>query len=93
MENANNSLPSFPSLALTDLVTVTKLHSLYYYEFPADYFFTGERHDFWDVLAGAAIGVGSAYIYTRPFAREHNVVIGPAFTPDGTPAFYFSMNF
>ena len=50
MENANNSLPSFPSLALTDLVTVTKLHSLYYYEFPADYFFTGERHDFWELL-------------------------------------------
>lgn len=52
-----------------------------------------KRHDFWDVLAGAAIGVGSAYIYTRPFAREHNLVVGPAFTPDGAPAFYFSMNF
>lgn len=52
-----------------------------------------KRHDFWDVLAGAAIGVGSAYIYTRPFAREHNVVLGPSFAPDGTPAIYFSMNF
>lgn len=52
-----------------------------------------KRHDFWDVLAGAAIGVGSAYIYTRPFAREHNIVVGPSFTPDGAPALYFSMNF
>lgn len=51
-----------------------------------------KRHDFWDILAGAAIGVGSAYIYTRPFAKKHNVVIGPAVTPGGNPAIYFSMN-
>ncbi len=51
-----------------------------------------KRHDFWDVFAGAAVGVGSAYIYTRPFAKEHNVVIAPAVTPCGTPAIYFSMN-
>ncbi|MBQ8365013.1 MAG: phosphatase PAP2 family protein [Bacteroidaceae bacterium] len=52
-----------------------------------------KRHDIWDVLAGTAIGVGSAYIYTRPFAKQHNVVIGPSVTPDGGPAIYFSMNF
>ncbi len=50
-----------------------------------------KRHDFWDVLAGAAVGVGSAYIYTRPFAKKHNVVVGPSVTPCGGPAIYFSM--
>ncbi len=52
-----------------------------------------KKHDFWDVFAGAAIGVGSALLYTRPFAKKHNVVVGPAFTPEGSPGVYFSMNF
>lgn len=52
-----------------------------------------KKHDFWDVLAGGVIGAGSAYLYTRPFAKKHNVVMGPSFTPDGTPGIYFSMCF
>ncbi len=36
-----------------------------------------KKHDWWDVLAGAAIGAGSAYIFTRPFAREHNLSLTP----------------
>lgn len=52
-----------------------------------------ERHDFWDVLAGAAIGVGSAYLYTRPFAQKHNLLVGPSLTPDGTPSLYLSLQF
>lgn len=28
-------------------------------------------HDGWDVLAGAAIGIGSTYIFTKPYSREH----------------------
>lgn len=52
-----------------------------------------KRHDFWDVFAGAVIGAGSAYIYTRPFVQEHNVLIGPSLTPEGRPAIYFSMSF
>ena len=52
-----------------------------------------KKHDIWDVLAGATIGVGSAYIYTRPFAEKHDVVLGPAITPEGKPAIYFSMRF
>lgn len=52
-----------------------------------------KKHDFWDVLAGAAIGAGCAYIYTRPFAAEHRVAIAPALTPDGGPAIYFSISF
>lgn len=37
----------------------------------------GRKHDWWDVCVGAAIGAGSAYLYTRPFAREHNLSIAP----------------
>lgn len=47
-----------------------------------------KKHDIWDVLAGAAIGAASAYIYTTPFARKHDLAIAPAIatTPDGTPS-------
>lgn len=40
------------------------------------------KHDWWDVAAGAAIGAGSAYIFTRPFAKKHNLAIAPV--SDGT---------
>jgi membrane-associated phospholipid phosphatase len=30
-----------------------------------------DRHDGWDVLAGAVVGIGSAYLFTSPYAREH----------------------
>lgn len=36
-----------------------------------------KKHDWWDVVAGAAIGAGSAYIFTRPFAQKHNLSIAP----------------
>lgn len=36
-----------------------------------------DRHDFWDVLGGAAIGAGSAYLFTRPFAKNVDVSIAP----------------
>ncbi len=29
------------------------------------------RHDGWDVLAGAVVGIGSTYIFTTPFERDH----------------------
>lgn len=29
------------------------------------------RHDGWDVLAGAAVGIGSSFIFTTPYQREH----------------------
>ena len=37
----------------------------------------GKKHDWWDVVTGAAIGAGSAYIFTRPFAKKHNLSIAP----------------
>lgn len=36
-----------------------------------------KKHDWWDVAAGAAIGAGSSYIFTRPFAKKHNLVMAP----------------
>lgn len=26
-----------------------------------------DRHDYWDVLGGAALGVGCAYFFTKPY--------------------------
>lgn len=31
----------------------------------------GDKHDGWDVLAGAIIGVGSTYLFTTPYQQEH----------------------
>ena len=35
------------------------------------------RHDWWDALGGAAIGAGSAFIFTRPFVKDVDVAISP----------------
>lgn len=51
-----------------------------------------KKHDCWDVLAGAAIGVGSAYIFTHPFARKHNLAVSPLIIQD-KPGIYLSMTF
>lgn len=42
-----------------------------------------KKHHWWDVLAGAAIGAGSALIYTRPFAEKHELTFVPYAGPDG----------
>lgn len=49
------------------------------------------KHDIWDVIAGAAIGVGSGLLFTTPFAKKHDVTLAPAITPDGGCGVYFSM--
>ncbi|MBQ6079192.1 MAG: phosphatase PAP2 family protein [Muribaculaceae bacterium] len=36
-----------------------------------------DRHDWWDVLGGAAIGAGSAWLFTRPFVKDVDVTISP----------------
>ena len=51
----------------------------------------GKKHDWWDVAAGAVIGAGSAYIFTRPFAKKHNLSISVA--GDGHYGVYASMTF
>lgn len=37
-----------------------------------------DRHDWWDVLGGAALGAGCALIYTRPFMKNTDLTISPA---------------
>lgn len=51
-----------------------------------------KKHDWWDVAAGAALGAGSAYIFTRPFAKKHNLTISPV-ASDKHFGIYASMNF
>ena len=52
----------------------------------------GKKHDGWDVLAGAAIGAGCSYIFTRPFAQKHQLAINPV-AGDGCMGIYASMRF
>lgn len=35
------------------------------------------KHHWWDVMAGAAIGAGSSLIFTRPWAKAHELSITP----------------
>ncbi len=30
-----------------------------------------QKHDGWDVLAGAVVGIGSSYLFTTPYQKEH----------------------
>lgn len=52
-----------------------------------------KKHDIWDVLAGAAIGAGSAYIYTRPFAKKQELTLSPTVMGTGYPGLYASLRF
>ena len=40
-----------------------------------------DRHDVWDVIAGAAIGAGCAIAITTPFVKEHRVTLCPVASP------------
>lgn len=51
------------------------------------------KHDVWDVLAGAAISVGSGFLFTTRFAKEHEVQLAPMVTNEGSCGLYFSMKF
>lgn len=52
-----------------------------------------KRHDCWDILAGAAIGIGSSYIFTHPFAKKHNLTISPTVFGNDHWGIYASMTF
>lgn len=50
------------------------------------------KHHWWDVVAGGAIGAASAYIFTKPFAKKHNLQVSPV--SDGrSVGVYASMEF
>lgn len=36
-----------------------------------------KKHHWWDVVGGAVIGAGSAYVFTRPFAKKRDLSIAP----------------
>lgn len=48
---------SIPAYALAGFTAFTRLES--------------NKHDGWDVIAGAIIGVGSSYLFTTPYLQEH----------------------
>lgn len=48
-----------PSYALAGFVAFSRLEGL------------NDRHDGWDVLGGIVVGVGSSYLFTTPYQKEH----------------------
>lgn len=52
-----------------------------------------QKHDIWDVLGGAAVGAASSYLFTRPFARNHQLTLSPVVLGKGIPGFYASLTF
>lgn len=51
------------------------------------------KHDWWDVVGGAAIGAGCALIYTRPFAKNIDLSISPATFGDDAQGVTATLNF
>lgn len=47
-------------------------------------------HDKWDVLAGAAVGIGSTYLFTKPYEKQN---INISFHSNGTDNFLLSLTF
>lgn len=52
----------------------------------------GKKHDWWDVAAGATMGIASAYLFTKPFAKKYKLSIAPAASPAHF-GFYASLRF
>lgn len=44
----------------------------------------GKKHDWWDVAAGAAIGIGSVYAFTRPLGSRAWITCKPIATSQST---------
>lgn len=51
------------------------------------------KHDWWDVLGGAAIGAASALIYTRPHIKNVDLSLAPVTYPAGGCGLYASIKF
>ena len=48
---------SLPAYAIAGFTAVSRLYA--------------ERHDGFDILAGAVVGIGSSYLFTTPYQQEH----------------------
>lgn len=51
-----------------------------------------KKHDGWDVAAGAALGIGSAYLFTHPYLKKHQVTLSPVLSSEHY-GFYASVSF
>ncbi|WP_299674543.1 phosphatase PAP2 family protein [uncultured Tenacibaculum sp.] len=51
-----------------------------------------KKHDGWDVLAGAAIGYGFSYLFTKPYDKNAQIQITSGMLDD-TPTFGFRYTF
>ena len=51
-----------------------------------------KKHDIWDVMAGAAIGAGASYIYTRQLTKQTELIIAPVVITE-RPGIYISARF
>lgn len=52
-----------------------------------------DKHDVWDVLGGAAIGTGCAYLFTRPYMKDKQLTIAPVSFGHEAAGLYLSMVF
>lgn len=43
-------MPEFIGSFLTDEVKIDKLYTVHFFEYPKYFKFTGERHDFWELV-------------------------------------------
>lgn len=48
-----------PAYAIAGIVAYTRIEGI------------NDRHDGWDVLGGIVVGVGSTYLFTTPYQKEH----------------------
>jgi len=46
-----------PAYVLASYVGVTRVNA--------------KKHDYWDVLAGAIVGIGSSYLFTKPYKKKN----------------------
>lgn len=51
------------------------------------------HHDWWDVLGGALVGAGSAFIYTRPLLKDTDLTLAPVSFGQQGGGLYLSLNF
>ena len=68
-----------PAYALSAYVAWGRVHS--------------DRHDWWDVLGGAAVGAASALVYTRPFMKDVDLTVSPVAYGDDGFALYLALRF
>jgi membrane-associated phospholipid phosphatase len=64
---------SIPAYALASFTAITRLEK--------------NKHDGWDVLGGVVVGIGSTYLFTTPYQKEH---LELSFSGDSN---YYSLGF